>query len=129
MGRYPAYPKFSSDKPLTAGGQTIYPTRETRQFLTAEASRRLARLGVRTPTRVTEEVFAPPQPQPKKTLTAPHVTKKGAPHKATRTPTHRKPTKAARATATPPQPREQAAAPPPPPPASAAATTPHTPPA
>ncbi len=124
MRRYPDYPKFISDKTLTAGGQTIYPARETRQFLTTEASRRLARLGVRTPTRVTEEVFAPPQPQPKKTLTAPHVTKKVAPHKATRTPTHRKPTKVARATTTPPQPRVVAVAPARPRPARAPATTP-----
>jgi hypothetical protein len=106
MRRYPDYPKFISDKTLTAGGQTIYPTRETRQFLSSEASRRLARLGVRTPTRVTEEVFAPPptrkvrpqpQPKPKKTVAAPRP--------------HRKSTKVARATTAPPQPRVVAGAP------------------
>lgn len=124
MRRYPDYAKFISDKTLTVGGQTIYPTRETRQFLTAEASRRLSRLGVRIPTRVTEEVFAPPspkpitqpqpQPKPKKVATAPPVTKKATtPHKVTTAPAHRKPaTKIARATPTPPQPRATTSAPP-----------------
>jgi hypothetical protein len=111
MRRYPDYAKFISDATLNAGGQTIYPTRETRQFLTSEASRRLTRLGVRTPARVPEEVFAPPppkphpqpqpQPQPKKV-----VTKKAPPHKATTAPAHPKPTtKVARATPAPPKPR------------------------
>ncbi|MDQ6801074.1 MAG: hypothetical protein M3041_09585 [Acidobacteriota bacterium] len=113
MRRYPDYAKFIAGATLNLGGQTIYPTRETRQFLTAEASRRLTSLGVRTPTRVTEEVVAPPSPkprkqpqrQPKSTVVAPRVTKKAPQHKAARTPTHRKPTKVARATTTPPQPR------------------------
>jgi hypothetical protein len=115
--RYPDYAKFITGATLTVGGQTIYPTRETRQFLTAEASHRLARLGVRTPTRVTVEVPPPPKPrpqplpQPKRTVTAPHVTKKPAQHKAASTPSHRKSTKIARATPTPPQPRRAQPAP------------------
>jgi hypothetical protein len=130
MRRYPDYAKFIVGATLTVGGQTIYPTRETRQFLTAEASRRLARLGVRTPTRVTEEVPPPPkprpqpQPKPKRTVAAPHVTKKPVQHKAATTPSHRKPTKIARATPTPPRPRVVAGAPPARKPARAPATTP-----
>jgi hypothetical protein len=112
MRRYPDYPKFISDSTLTVGGQTIYPTRETRQFLTAEASRRLTHLGVRTPTRITEPVFVPPpQPRPKRVTTAPTVTKKTPQHKVTSKPAHRKPTKVARATTTPPQPRRTEPAP------------------
>jgi hypothetical protein len=115
--RYPDYAKFITGATLTVGGQTIYPTRETRQFLTAEASRRLARLGVRTPTRVTVEVPPPPkprpqpQPQPKRAVATPHVTKKPAQQKAASTPSHRKRTKIARATPTPPQPRRAQPAP------------------
>ena len=126
MRRYPDYAKFIADKTLNAGGQTVYPTRETRQFLTTEASRRLSRLGVRTPTRVPEEVFAPvppraqpqPQPQPKRVVTTPNVTRK------TTAPAHRKPaTKIARATPAP-RPRVVAGAPPARKPARAPATTP-----
>ena len=62
MRRYPDYARFIRDQTLTIGGQTVYPTNETRQFLTAEAARRLERLGVRTPTRITE---VPPPPAPR----------------------------------------------------------------
>src|SRR5438128_4486133 len=69
MRRYPDYARFIRDLTLTVGGQTVYPTPETRQFLTAEAARRLERLGVRTPTRITEIPRRPaprvePAPQP-----------------------------------------------------------------
>ena len=127
MRRYPDYTKFIAGATLTVGGQTIYPTRETRQFLTAEASRRLASLGVRTPTRVTVEPRPQPQPQPqpKRTVAAPQVTKKPVQHhKATTTPAHRKPTKVARATTTPPQPRAVTGTPHARKPARAPATTP-----
>jgi len=64
--RYPDYNRFIRDATLTVGGQVIYPTRETRQFLTAEAAKRLARLGVRVPARVAEQPPPPvPQPQPR----------------------------------------------------------------
>src|SRR5262249_11832904 len=34
MRRYPDYPKSIRDQTLNVGGQIVYPTRETRQFLT-----------------------------------------------------------------------------------------------
>ncbi len=128
MRRYPDYQKFISDSTLNVGGQIVYPSRETRQFLTSEASRRLTRLGVRTPTRITE---GPPrvqpqplprvvQPQPKpKPTPAPRVatTKPKTKHVTTaKKPSHRKPaTKMARATTTSPQPRRSQPRPTPPP--------------
>ena len=122
MRRYPDYQKFISDQTLHAGGQTVYPTRETRQFLTGEASRRLTRLGVRTPTRITEpapRVQPPtPKPQPRIAATKPAPKPKlaTAPRKVSghRKPAtaHRKPaTKIARATTAPPQPRHTEPAP------------------
>ena len=120
--RYPDYNRFIRDSTLTVGGQVIYPTRETRQFLTAEAARRLARLGVRVPTRVAEQPPPPvPQPQPRVPTTT-----KPAPSKARVTPpartaqhatttAHRAPVKSshkqtppkkvASASVTPPKPR------------------------
>ena len=62
MRRYPDYAKAISGNTLNVSGQVIYPTRETRQFLIAEAARRLGRLGVRTPTRITEAPAPVPTP-------------------------------------------------------------------
>jgi hypothetical protein len=91
--RYPDYNRFIKDSTLTIGGQTVYPTRETRRFLVAEAAKRLTRLGVRMPTRVAEgppviptpapAVKTPPKPQPSKP----------APTVARTTPSHRRPMK------------------------------------
>jgi hypothetical protein len=134
MRRYPDYAKFISDSTLNVGGQVIYPTRETIKFLTAEAARRLARLGVRTPTRITEApVPAPrvlpapvPSPQPVKPkptvrqATQPSVKTPRAhvPRKTTKAATtkprstHRKsPTKIAEAKPAPPQPHHVQPAP------------------
>jgi hypothetical protein len=115
MRRYPDYSKSISDSTLNIGGQVIYPTRETRQFLIAEAARRLGRLGVRTPTRITE--MPPPQvapaPQPTRPVVRP-TTKKPTPAKvahAPRRPHTRKPVRIAQATVTPPQPRRVEPAP------------------
>lgn len=115
MRRYPDYAKAISESTLKLGDQVIYPSRETRQFLTAEASKRLTRLGVRTPTRITQ---APPPPAP-----APQTMK---PLKKPSKPAPRKPvTKIAKAAVTPPQPRSVAPPPPPSPaPAPAPAPTP-----
>jgi hypothetical protein len=59
MNRYPAWPAFIADQTITAGGRKIYPTRESRAFLTAEAARRLPRLGVQPPA-----PRQPPRPAP-----------------------------------------------------------------
>jgi hypothetical protein len=98
--RYPDYNRFIRDSTLTVGGQVIYPTRETRQFLTAEAARRLARLGVRVPTRVAEQPPPPvPQPQPRVTPTtkpAPSTARVTPPARSAQHPTttaHRAPAK------------------------------------
>ena len=104
MRRYPDYQKFISDKTLTIGGQTIYPSTETRQFLTAEASRRLARLGVRIPTRIVEQPRPPVQPRVAQPV-APQPSHK-APKKVAAKPAHRKPaTKIAEARKPAPRPR------------------------
>ncbi|HEY8130412.1 MAG TPA: hypothetical protein VII12_00860 [Thermoanaerobaculia bacterium] len=131
MRRYPDYAKSIGDNTLNVGGQIIYPTRETRQFLIAEAARRLGHLGVRTPTRITEApapvptpaprvVPVPkPPPQPLKPQTSvrqptkPAVKKSTAPAhaRATKKPAaktserHKPPVKIAEAKTTPPQPR------------------------
>jgi hypothetical protein len=110
--RYPDWSRSISDATLNVGGQTIYPTRETRRFLTAEASKRLSRLGVRVPTRITEApaVRNVPAPQPRATKppaitradATPHVTRKTT----TARKTHRKKTtKIAEARVTPREPR------------------------
>ena len=138
--RYPDYAKSISDNTLTVGGQVIYPTRETIKFLTAEAARRLGRLGVRTPTRITEvpaptpapRVVVTPQPAPQPLKPKPTVrratqppvktTHVRAPRKTAKAattkpkPAHRKsPTKIAEAKTAPPQPRHVQPAPLPPP--------------
>ena len=77
--RYPDYNRFIKDSTLTIGGQTVYPTRETRRFLVAEATKRLTRLGVRMPTRVAERPPVVPTPTPvPKTTSKPQVSKPSA---------------------------------------------------
>ena len=63
MRRYPAFPRAVASSTLNISGQTLYPSRETRLLLVDEASRRLTRLGVRTPGRVIIE--RPPIRQPR----------------------------------------------------------------
>ena len=111
MRRYPDYQRFIAENTLSVGGQTIYPTRETRQFLKAEAARRLARLGVRPPTRVTEAQPQPtPRPAAKPKPKPPVATKKATVHHAPAT--GKKPvTKIARAKPAPPMPRHVERAP------------------
>ncbi|HUJ12846.1 MAG TPA: hypothetical protein VL284_03565, partial [Thermoanaerobaculia bacterium] len=81
MRRYSDYSAVIADQTITANGQTIYPTEETRKFLIADAARRLDRLGVRTPTRITE---LPPVPVPRATP-APRVERE--PHRPQAKPT------------------------------------------
>ena len=144
MRRYSDYSRSIADQTLNVAGQIVYPMEETRHFLVAEAARRLDRLGVRTPTRITEAPPprvprvqpAPPQPvpravsekpaprkiaraAPRKTAPrkpAPRKTARATPRKTTRKP---KPVKVAEATTTPPKPRVTEVAPPPPAPAPA----------
>ena len=59
MRRYSAFPRGVADATLRVDGQTLYPSRETRLLLVEEANRRLTRLGVRTPSRVTIEQPVP----------------------------------------------------------------------
>ena len=89
--RYPDYNRFIKDSTLTIGGQIVYPTRETRRFLVAEATKRLTRLGVRMPTRVAERPPVVPTPTPvPKTTSKPQASK---PSIASTTPAHRRPMK------------------------------------
>ena len=91
--RYPDYNRFIKDSTLTIGGQTVYPTRETRRFLVAEAAKRLTRLGVRMPTRVAERPPVAPTPTPvPKTTSKPQASKPSA-SVARTTPSHRRPMK------------------------------------
>ena len=88
--RYPDYNRFIRDSTLTIGGQTVYPTRETRRFIVAEATKRLTRLGVRMPTRVAERPPVVPTPTP-----VPKTTQASKPSTtvARTTPAHRRPMK------------------------------------
>ncbi|MDP9361509.1 MAG: hypothetical protein M3P29_08660 [Acidobacteriota bacterium] len=52
LKRYPDYGRAIAEETVTAGGTTLYPTRETRHFLAQESARRVARLGVSVPPRV-----------------------------------------------------------------------------
>lgn len=64
LRKYPGWTRAVADATMTVGGETIYPSRETRQFLTEEGAKRLRNLGVRTPTRVVQEqprIITPPK--------------------------------------------------------------------
>jgi hypothetical protein len=106
LNRYPGFGRATAEATMEVGGQTVYPTRESRQFLAGEAGQRLARMGIRAPARVAPkpaETFAPttgglkaaaPQAQPQrprklkpiptttKTTTTAHGAKKPAPKPA-----------------------------------------------
>jgi hypothetical protein len=60
LRKYPGFSRAVADATMTVGGQTIYPSRETRQFLTDQAARRLGTIGIRTPMRAVQT--APPPP-------------------------------------------------------------------
>lgn len=77
LQRYPDYSRTIADSTLNVGGTVVYPAAESRKFLVAEASRRLAQLGVRMPERIAEVPRpAPPAPAPVAAAPAPpHVSK------------------------------------------------------
>jgi len=111
LRRYPGFENALADATLNVNGTVVYPTAESRTFLTAEASRRLTRLGVKMPERyaevppqpasVTKAPPPPPQPKPQPRIahreakppaphampatrlrTTPHAAKRGTPHAA-----------------------------------------------
>ncbi|MEK6373591.1 MAG: hypothetical protein AABO58_12935 [Acidobacteriota bacterium] len=64
LNRYSGFGRATADATMEVGGQTVYPTRESRQFLAAEAGQRLARMGIRAPARVAPTPAPQPVPQP-----------------------------------------------------------------
>jgi hypothetical protein len=74
LKRYPEYNRTIADQTVTAGGKTLYPTPETRRFLSRESARRLSRLGVSTPAHVARG--SQPEPLPRRIVTAPPPEKK-----------------------------------------------------
>jgi hypothetical protein len=81
LRRYPEFPRAVADATMNIGGQSVYPTTETRKFLTEEAAKRLRSLGVRTPSRVVQETPVPrvtprPAPVPRSTTTKPQQSSK-----------------------------------------------------
>jgi hypothetical protein len=116
LKRYPEYGRTIADQTITSGGQTLYPTPETRRFLARESARRLNRLGVSTPPRVARG--AQPEPTPRRVVTPPPIVKKPAqvaakpstpktpaPKKTASTTTAPKKSPAKVAKATPPKPK------------------------
>jgi len=73
LKRYPDYGRSVADETVTAGDQTLYPTRETRRFLARESARRLAHLGVSVSPKVAQG--ARPEPPPRRTAAAPPAVK------------------------------------------------------
>jgi hypothetical protein len=74
LKRYPDYGRTMADQTVTAGGQTLYPTPETRRFLALESGRRLSRLGISTPAHVARG--AQPELMPRRTPAAPPLVNK-----------------------------------------------------
>jgi len=73
MKRYPDYGRAIADQTIASGGRTLYPTSETRHFLTGESARRLTRLGVSTPARIARG--AQPEPAPRRIVATPPAKK------------------------------------------------------
>ncbi len=76
LKRYPDFGRTIAGQTFTAGGMTLYPTRETRRFLATESAQRLAHLGVSTPTRIGQD--GQPEPWPLRKTAAPPADKKPA---------------------------------------------------
>jgi hypothetical protein len=77
LKRYPEYGRTIADQTVATGGRTLYPTPETRRFLTRESARRLGQLGVSTPPRVARG--AQPEPAPRRVVaTQPPIVKRPA---------------------------------------------------
>jgi hypothetical protein len=96
LKRYPDFGRALADETYTAGGRTLYPTRETRRFLARESSRRLTRLGVSTPTRMAQG--APPE---HRTAVVPPAVKKPVQTATKTTPKPKATTKTARSEVAP----------------------------
>jgi len=64
LNRYGGFGRATAAATMEIGGQTVYPTRESRQFLAGEAGQRLARMGIRAPARVVPTPVPQPAPQP-----------------------------------------------------------------
>lgn len=92
MRRYSAFPRAVAGSTLIVDDHTLYPSRETRLLLVDEAAKRLARLGVRTPSRVIIE-RPPIRSQKPITITSPRSSRTQRPTSiGTSRPTHRKTT-------------------------------------
>jgi len=104
LKRYPDYGRAIADQTITAGGKTLYPTPETRRFLSRESARRLSRLGVSTPAHVARG--SQPEPLPRRIVTTPPPEKKPV-QVATKPSTPKTPKKTA-STTTPPKKSEPA---------------------
>jgi hypothetical protein len=63
LNRYSGFGRATAEATMEVGGQTVYPTRESRQFLAGEAGQRLARMGIRAPARVAPAPAPQPAPQ------------------------------------------------------------------
>jgi hypothetical protein len=74
LKRYPEYGRTIFDQTVTVGGKTLYPTPETRRFLSRESARRLTRLGVSTPAHVARG--SQPEPLPRRIVATPPPEKK-----------------------------------------------------
>ncbi|HEV7569893.1 MAG TPA: hypothetical protein VGQ21_00200 [Thermoanaerobaculia bacterium] len=74
LKRYPEYGRTIADQTVSVGGKTLYPTPETRRFLSRESARRLTRLGVSTPAHVARG--SQPEPLLRRVVAAPPVVKK-----------------------------------------------------
>lgn len=89
MTRYRGYEDFIRRQVLVVNGNRIYPTRETREFLTREAAQRLNRLGFPTPPKVATPVEKPRETVVSKSVVSTPVLSKptpAPPREATSTP-------------------------------------------
>ncbi|MEO6259643.1 MAG: hypothetical protein ABIP63_04805 [Thermoanaerobaculia bacterium] len=73
LRQYPDYGRRIADAVLVVGGQTLYPTRESRQFLVQQAASRLVRLGIHSAPR------APRPPSVVRSQPAPETPVNGLP--------------------------------------------------
>jgi hypothetical protein len=110
--QYPDFGPAIADETLTAGGKTLYPTRETRRFLARQSGRPLSRLGVAAPKAIAQPVVRTAVAPPERKKTPPES--KAAPVPARNT---SKPAKVAKAPTPPakstpvPKPKPPAPAP------------------
>ena len=81
LRQYPDYGRSIVDSTLVVGGQTLYPTRESRQFLIRQAASRLVRLGIHSAPRV------PRAPAVARNQTAPDAPATVSPSTTATTPT------------------------------------------